>query len=636
MSYEYSSDQSQLDFPNPYRIENMLWAARAGIMVLCAVALLFLARKHLAAQAIGSFIVPVALGVALFVLGAWNFVRIGQQLRVFFGRGQPAGLAKELDSDKFGTSDQANALMQTVRQGALEFAIPSGALNGVLYSLVKHLITAPAYIQSVLQNRFSNLASYGFLLLIMLVSMLFVWGSPVQGWIGAFFLGLVVFMAVKPVSGGDAQAKVSFNLMQIVLLVLVSILGPVGLSFLQNTLPDLSWASFGMQAFVILLALVMIEVVFFIAVQKNIDPPPPVSKVDTLGTASFNSDPNLLMQEIDREMQRNWAQRIPNRRYARILPNIALNQHSGNFKGLMLEETQPMAPSAFSKLDWSVVMAYPRFFWLMVIDALGLMLTLAGTVALVIFAVQFDPMQAWKPVLGYATLGMSLVAVGGYAFRSAHTLWGRFDFESTLTWIEMEGSFIRSRIDLGNRLQDRVFTGRDVINVENMTLRVWVTQLRSVVFGHQSHGSATRRIITGMLGQPKEAEYLKNLVTQFAQAQSIVVAPGSTEDARRMAGMGALNRLGAAHDGQTALPSAFTAEALLQAAQSVTGKPPDVLADAALAAQFGEGENTVAVSVPTAAMDAVVPAARTHRFCPACGTRNEISAGFCDSCGQKL
>ena len=623
MSYEYSSDQSQLDFPNPYRIENMLWAARAGIMVLCAVALLFLARKHLAAQAMGSFVVPVALGVALFVLGAWNFVRIGQQLRVFFGRGQPAGLANELDSDKFGTSEQANALMQTVRQGALEFAIPSGALNGVLYSLVKHLITAPAYIQSVLQNRFSNLASYGFLLLIMLVSMLFVWGSPMQGWVGAFFLCLVVFMAVKPVSGGDAQAKVSFNLTQIVVLVLVSILGPVGLSFLQTTLPDLSWASFGMQAFVILLALVMIEVVFFIAVQKNIDPPPPVSKVDTLGTASFNSDPNLLMQEIDREMQRNWAQRIPNRRYVRILPNIALTQHSGNFKGLLLEETQPMAPSAFSKLDWSVVMAYPRFFWLMVIDALGLALTLAGTLALVIFAVLFDPMQAWKPVLGYATLGMSLVAVGGYAFRSAHTLWGRFDFESTLTWIEMEGSFIRSRIDLGNRLQDRVFTGRDVINVENMTLRVWVTQLRSVVFGHQSNGSATRRIITGMLGQPKEAEYLKNLVTQFAQAQSIVVAPGSAEDARRMAGMGALNRLGGAHDGQVALPAGFTADSLLQAAQSGTDQPQDAFANTAVSAQLEEAF-------------AVAPAARSHRFCPACGVRNEITAGFCDSCGQKL
>ena len=622
MSYEYSSEQAQLDFPNPYRVENMLWAVRAGILLVCAVALLFLARKHLAVQAMGSFVVPVAIGVFLFVLGAWNFVSIAKQLRVFFGRGQPAGLAAELAIDSVGSSPDANALMQTVRQGTLEFAIPNGALNGVLYSIVKHLITAPAYIQNVLQNRFSNLASYAFLLVVMLVAMLFVWGSAVQGWVGGFFLGLVVFMAVKPVSGGDADAKVSFNLTQIVLLTLVSILGPVALSFLQSKLPDLSWASFGVQAFVILLALALIESVFFIAVQKHIDPPPPVSKVDTLGTASFNSDPNLLMQEIDREMQRNWAQRIPNRRYARVLPNIALNQRAGNFKGLLLEETQPMAPTAFAKMDWSVVMAYPRFFWLMLIDALGVVLTLAGTVALVVFAVQFDPMQDWRPVLGFATLGLSLVAVGGYAFRSAHQLWGRFDFESTLTWIEMEGSFIRSKIDLGNRLQDRVFTERDVINVENMTLRVWVTQLRSVVFGHQSHGSATRRIITGMLGQPKEAAYLKDLVTQFAGAQSIVVAPGSTEDGRRMAMMGAMNQLGAANNGQAALPPGFVADALLSAIQPSGMQPSSQFENVGVAVQLTK-ETTQANQ-------------RRECFCSACGVKNEPDAGFCEDCGHRL
>ena len=622
MSYEYSSDQAQLDFPNPYRVENILWAARAGILLFCAVALLFLARKHLAVQAIGSFVVPVALGVFLFVLGAWNLVGIAKQLRVFFGRGQPAGLATELATDDVGSSPDANALMQTVRQGTLEFAIPSGALNGVLYSIVKHLITAPAYIQNVLQNRFSNLASYTFLLVVMLVAMLFVWGSPVQGWVGGFFLSLVVFMAVKPVSGGDADAKVSFNLAQIVLLTLVSILGPVALSFLQSNLPDLSWASFGAQSLVILLALALIESVFFIAVQKHIDPPPPVSKVDTLGTASFNSDPNLLMQEIDREMQRCWAHRIPNRRYARLLPNIALNQRAGNFKGLMLEETQPMAPSAFTRMDWSVVMAYPRFFWLMVIDALGVALTLAGTVALVIFAVQFDPLQDWRPVLGFATLGLSLVAVGGYAFRSAHQLWGRFDFESTLTWIEMEGSFIRSKIDLGNRLQDRVFTERDVINVENMTLRVWVTQLRSVVFGHQSHGSATRRIITGMLGQPKEAAYLKDLVTQFAGAQSIVVAPGSSEDARRMSMMGAMNQLGASNSGQASLPPGFVADALLAVAHPSAAQSESQYENVGAAIQVAEATTQVQL--------------RSRCFCLACGAKNEADAGFCESCGQKI
>ena len=132
MSYEYSSEQAQLDFPNPYRVENILWALRATILLVCALALIFLARKHLAQQALGSLIVPVALGVGMMVLAAWNFVRIGQQLRVFFGRGQPAGLAPELDADKQGLPDGAKILMQTVRQGGLEFAIPSAALNAVL------------------------------------------------------------------------------------------------------------------------------------------------------------------------------------------------------------------------------------------------------------------------------------------------------------------------------------------------------------------------------------------------------------------------------------------------------------------------------------------------------------------------
>jgi hypothetical protein len=616
MSYEYSSDQAKLDFPNPYRVENMLWAARAGILLVCAIALLLLARKHLAAQAMGSFVIPVALGVGLFVLAAWNFVRIAQQLRVFFGRGQPVGLAPELDSDKVGLSDSAKALMQTVRQGTLEFEIPSGALNGVLYSLVKHLITAPAYIQNVLQNRFSNLASYGFLLIIMLVAMMFVWDSPVLGWVGGFFLCLVVFMAVKPVSGSGVQARVSFNLTQIVGLTVAAILGPVALSFLQNRLPDLSWASFGAQAFVILLALALIEGVFFVAVQKHIDPPPPVSKVDTQDSVSFNSDPNLLMQEIDREMQRNWAHRIPNRRYARVLPHIALTERAGNFKGLVVEETQPLAPSAFTKMDWSVVKAYPRFYWLMLIDALGVALTLVGALALVIFAVQFDPMQEWKPVMGFATLGLSLVAVGGYAFRSAHTLWGRFDFESKLTWVEMEGSFVRSKIDLGNRLQDRVFTERDVINVENMTLRVWVTQLRSVVFGHQSNGSATRRIITGMLGLPADAEYMKNLITQFAAAQSIVVAPSSAEDAKRMVAIGAMNQLGAAGGAQAALPQGAVAEMLLQSAQPVS--------------------TAVATEPMPSANEPSAPSVKAACFCSACGTKNTGDAAFCESCGAGL
>jgi len=596
MSYEYSSEQAQLDFPNPYRIENILWSVRAGILLVCALALIFLARKHLAAQALGSFLLPVAIGAGLLVVAGWNFLRIGQQLRVFFGRGQPAGLAPELEADQRGLTDAAKALMQTVRQGALEFPVPKGALNGVLYSLVKDLITAPHYVQSVLQNRFTNLASYAFLLLAMLVASVFVWGTPAQSWVGLLFLALVVYLAVKPIANADDRAAVRFNLTQVVTLTLLAILGPVLLGFSQHALPDLSWAHFGVQAVILLLALTVIESVFFVAVKAQLDPPPPVSKVDTQDTVSFNADPNVLMQELEREMQRNWEHRIPNRRYARVLPAISLGAGAGNFSGQLLEETQPMAPAAFSRMDWSVVRAYPRFFWLMVIDLLGVLFTLAGAVTLTVFAVSYDPLQDWRPVFGMASLGLALVAVGGYAFRSAHTLWGRFDFESTLTWVEFEGSYVRSKARIGNQLQDRVFTERDVVNVENMTLRVWVMQLRSVVFGHHGQGSRTQRIITGMLSQPHKAEYLKNLVRQFAGEQSIVIAPTANEDARRMAAMGALNQLGGAAPAAPALTPAVTQGALLA----------------------------------TAAAQAV------QAFCTACGTSNAEGHLFCEQCGTTL
>jgi hypothetical protein len=618
MSYEYSSDQARLDFPNPYRIENILWALRATILLVCALALIFLARKHLAAHALGTFVVPVGLGIVLFVLGAWNFVRVGQQLRVFFGRGQPAGLAAELAQDKPGIGDDAKALMQTIRQGALEFAIPAGALNGVLYSLFKDLITAPAYLQSVLQNRFANLASYAFLLLIMLVAQVFMWESPAQGWVGLFFLGLIVFMAVRPISGGGAQAKVQFNLSKIVMITLVAILGPVALGLLQHSLPDVSWSSFGMQALVILLALGTIEVVFFTAIQRQIEPPPAVSKVDVQDSFSFNSDPNMLMQELDREMQRNWVHRIPNRRYARTLPNIALNETAGNFKSQLLEESQPMAPRAFGKMDWSVVTSYPRFFWLMVVDLLGVVLTLAGALALVAFAFQFDPAQDWRPVMKFASLGLSLIAVGGYAFRSAHTLWGRFDFESTLTWVEMEGSFMRSRIDIGNRLQDRVFTEREIVNVENMTLRVWVVQLRSVVFGHHSHGSVTPRVINGMSSNPQDAQYLRDLVRRFAGEQSIVVAPSTTEDARRMASLAAVNPVGAGQALAVPLDAGNVQPSALQAHVAAIATPE-------LRTDVGSQSSASArVSASNA------------RFCTACGVRCEQANVFCEGCGTVL
>ena len=69
------------------------------------------------------------------------------------------------------------------------------------------------------------------------------------------------------------------------------------------------------------------------------------------------------------------------------------------------------------------------------------------------------------------SIGLILIVVGGYGLRVAHLLWGRLDFESTLVWLDFNGSYARAQVGLGSPFTDRVRSERSVVNVESMTLR---------------------------------------------------------------------------------------------------------------------------------------------------------------------
>jgi hypothetical protein len=119
-----------------------------------------------------------------------------------------------------------------------------------------------------------------------------------------------------------------------------------------------------------------------------------------------------------------------------------------------------------------------------------------------------------------------------------------------------------------------------------------------------------------MVGRPAESEYLKDLVRQFAGEQSIVVAPGAAEDARRMASLGALNQLGGAGHATAASPAALQAAAVsgLLHQQGMDAHSAGFLQDA-----LGDE-----------------PTPKGGRFCGACGTPNGLDNAFCESCGTAL
>ena len=127
--------------------------------------------------------------------------------------------------------------------------------------------------------------------------------------------------------------------------------------------------------------------------------------------------------------------------------------------------------------------------------------------------------------------------MAGFCFQASSQLWGRFNFESVLTWVEVIGNYQTSRIGTGNQFTSRLNTENDVLRTEAATLRVWRARVESVVFGKDD-----LRQVTAMFSTEKEARALATHLMQFAQNQSVLVAPNSTADQARIAALNSAER----------------------------------------------------------------------------------------------
>jgi hypothetical protein len=169
----------------------------------------------------------------------------------------------------------------------------------------------------------------------------------------------------------------------------------------------------------------------------------------------------------------------------------------------------------------------------------------------------------------------------------------------------MIGSYQTSRIGTGNNFSSRMNTENDVVRTEAMTLRVWRSRIESVVFGKDD-----ARQVTALFSTEKEAKALASHLVQFARSQSVLVAPGSSEDEARIA---ALNTGERALSGPADAPSAAQISQQLHTRRALAStQPADLDLD---------------IDVGTAA-----PALH----CSRCGTAAPPGALFCARCGAKL
>jgi hypothetical protein len=602
MSYEYGSESKLLELPNPYQLQNRLLWLCAAILVGAGIVSLLWARTAMEDSALRLVAAPLLAGLLLLGAGLVAATAAATRLRFFFGRGRPASLAPEIPPGATGGSPAANGIKEILRQGGLTYPEPQGAIEGLLYHWSPRLITAPREVQLLARRTMFNLAAIAATLASFAFSWFFFGNAVTRPWISILYFVFGLIFLLRPVL---SQHKARVTTASLVGLIAAAILGPVAIGLVAPRLPPLGSFSLDTQTFVMLVTALVACALAMAAILAQVDAAPQTRASVEQQRLSMNAPPSTLMDELDRVMQSGWTERIPNRRYARIDPVTTAATPSGNFAGELLEETQPLPISGTKAPTLAAALAAPRHRALLLLDLYATVLVVVATAMTLIFVRNFDAAAPWQQNR-FSLVGTSaiLAFVAAFCLQASARLWGRFNFESILTWVEMVGSWQTSRIGTGNNFTSRINTENSVVRTEAMTLRIWRARIESVVFGKDD-----ARQVTAMFSTEQEARALAHDLMQFARSQSVLVAPFSGEDEKRIAALNA---------GEQAMASGADAGSAAQLHRELQ----------TAAAQGGRG----VLARPEAA--ATAPASR--RFCPACGTEAATGARFCSNCAAPL
>ena len=536
MSYEFNPESQTLELPNPYKVENLALLTSAAATIVCGLIVIILVKDRLIHELNAATGVATVIGVVLLGLGISLAVRALRQLRFFFGRNRPESLAPTLAAGIDGDSPQAEQCKETLRHNALTFSEPRGPINGLLYSWLPQLIFSPAVIQRAAQRQFQTFLSLSVILASFLLCRLLVGDMPASAWIGIMY-AVFAYYYIAPLRQSLQTIDISdigeeMGSSGLIFMVIIAIVGPVAFATVSSKLPEMGGLSVN-TVFMFAMLLAMGAVALFImALRKQLgNAPQEVGTARVLETVTMNAHPNKLMEELDRILMNDWFSQIPNRRYTQKLPQVHGKQ--GQFTAEILDETQPQPKPNCTANNFNHALNEPYFRWLTFLTAMATACMVLGAMVSLLAVNWLLKGEPYGPSLA---LALSFIAVGTFAQQSAHILWGRFDFVSSLLWVELVGSYESAQVNVGNQITGNVHTAKSVINIETMTMRVWVSEIESVIFGKDA-----RRQLIRMRGLQNKAETISTSLKEFGESRSMLVAPTTSSDAARAKKLGEIN-----------------------------------------------------------------------------------------------
>jgi hypothetical protein len=511
MTYEFNAGDATHDIPNPFEIENIFLGISAIALFIGGAYVLHIAGKYYANDMTNIGTVTVILAFALFATAVKFGIQALSQLRFFFGRNSPLGLAPELLPSAQGVSDESKLIQEKLRQCSIYFHEPTGPLNGVLYSLIKNLIVAPPTIQYAAIRQFHGIIGMIAFLVSMTFSYLLFSDKPAEGIISWIYLPMTGLSLATPFlrkEGGNLPPDSNSLMWNLCGLVTFAILAPV---LVPKYLPHLPLLPMWIAPLTLLLTSIIASILFLSSLLTKLDVTTQTTVSLEQKKIAMNCAPSQLWAEIGREFQNGWTRNTPNRAYINLPPNTSTGER-GSFQGHILEESQPTLSSTMRFDSIMEALALPHAKFLLLLNLWGVILSVAAAISGFWFADQFVDMVPLEISRSLLTV-FALIASNVLAFRIGHLLWSRMYYKSRLIWVETEGAFQTSELDLGNQTFGRIRSRNKLTRVEDATLRVWVTDIVSVGFGKEG-----RRFIMAMAPADGYARSLADHLIKFVSA----------------------------------------------------------------------------------------------------------------------
>lgn len=361
MSFEFNSADSLLnDFPNPYKFPNIFMFITAAITMVGAIHIILTAKQLFQAQNDVLAAVTLALALLLGGVSVKMLIKALSQVRFWLGRKFPMGLCAELPVKACGVGAGTEELLDTMRHRSLDFPEPKGALNGVLYSLIKDLITSPTPVQAAAVLHFHSILQMAALLVSLIVSFFVFSGTLHEGVASWLYLPACGLSLIAPFTQQsrlsmdathDAQAQASTAngaLWKLMGLVVFSIMAPV---VIPRVLPALPIPPMWAAPALLLAGSLVASLLFFSALAARLDRATHTDVSCEQTTIAMNCAPAQLWTAISRDFQSSWERSIPNRAYANIPPDVSEGER-GSFGGYIVEETQPVPTSTTQFRTW--------------------------------------------------------------------------------------------------------------------------------------------------------------------------------------------------------------------------------------------------------------------------------------------